>query len=176
MEKRNTAVDLTDLAIGILILGIVVTVGAVIMLKYQSAQISEIDTITTHSNITAVPAADVTLGHTGIKTVGTVLNSSNLSEVVPANNYSIATSAIGTNGTINVSVNSEYNVSALTVNYDIYDVNDARYALPGDAAAGLAEYGNWFDIIVIVGIAGLILALIFMAFGNRSEDSGGIGY
>ena len=49
---------------------------------------------------------------------------------------------------------------------DTNTVNDVAYNLANDAAEGLAEYGDWFDIIVIVGIAAVIIALIFMAFGR----------
>ena len=38
------------------------------------------------------------------------------------------------------------------------------YNLSNDAAEGLGEYGNWFSILVIVGIAAVILGLIFLAF------------
>jgi len=57
---------------------------------------------------------------------------------------------------------------------DTNTTNDTAYNLAGSAATGLAEYGNWFDIIVIVGVAAVILGLIFMAFGNRG--SSGVSY
>ena len=38
------------------------------------------------------------------------------------------------------------------------------YNLSDEAAIGLAEYGNWFNILVIVGVAAVILGLIFVAF------------
>ncbi len=85
MKLKHQAVDLTDLAIGIVVLGIVVSIGATILLNVRDT-------------------------------------------------------------------NTE---------------NDTAYNLANDAAAGLAEYGNWFDIIVIVGVAALILTLIFMAFGRQ---------
>jgi len=47
--------------------------------------------------------------------------------------------------------------------------------LSHNASLGLAEYGNWFTIIVIVGVASVILSLIFMAFGG-SRDGGGVSY
>jgi len=95
MKLKSQAVDLTDLAIGIVVLGIVVSIGATILLNVRDT-------------------------------------------------------------------NTE---------------NDTAYNLANDAAAGLAEYGNWFDIIVIVGVAALILTLIFMAFGgNRSGSGTGISY
>ena len=84
-ELKKQAVDLTDLAIGIVVLGIVVSIGATILLNVR----------------------------------------------------------------------------------DTNTADDIAYNLADDAATGLAEYGNWFDIIVIVGVAALILTLIFMAFGQR---------
>ena len=91
-ELRKPAVDLTDLAIGIVVLGIVVSIGATILIGVR-------DTNTTDS---------------------------------------------------------------------------VSYNLANDAATGLAEYGNWFTIIVIVGIAAVIISLIFLAFGRRS--GGGMSY
>ena len=91
-KLRRQAVDLTDLAIGIVVLGIVVTVGATVLLNVRDT-------------------------------------------------------------------NTE---------------NDTAYNLANDAATGIAEYGNWFKIIVIVGVAAVVLSLIFMAFGRRS--AGGMSY
>ena len=91
LEKKS-AVDLTDLAIGIVVLGIVVSVGANVLINVRDTN-----------------------------TAGT----------------------------------SAYNVA-------------------DKAAIGIAEYGNWFKIIVIVGVAAVVLSLIFMAFGRRG--GGGATY
>ena len=88
---KKSAVDLTDLALGIVVLGIVVSVGATILVNVR-------DTSTSGS-----------------------------------------------------------------VSYNLAD----------DAATGIAEYGNWFKIVVIVGVAAVILALIFMAFGRGAGSVGG---
>jgi hypothetical protein len=90
LEFKKSAVDLTDLAIGIVVLGIVVSIGATILLNVRDT---------------------------------------------------------------NTSGDTAWNVS-------------------NSAATGLAEYGNWFTIIVIVGVASVILALIFMAFGGRGSGGG----
>lgn len=90
---RKPAVDLTDLAIGIVVLGIVVSVGATVLINVRD----------TNTNTTS-----------------------------------------------------------------------ASYTVADKAATGLAEYGNWFKIIVIVGVAAVILSLIFMAFGRRA--GGGTTY
>ena len=58
---------------------------------------------------------------------------------------------------------------------DTNTVNDTAWNLGNKAALGLGEYGNWFDIIVIVGVAAVILSLIFMAFGRRG-GGGGVTY
>ena len=52
---------------------------------------------------------------------------------------------------------------------------NTAYNLADKAAIGIAEYGNWFKIIVIVGVAAVVLSLIFMAFGNRT-GGGGMSY
>ena len=64
-----------------------------------------------------------------------------------------------------------------TILINVRDTNttgNTAYNLADDAATGLAEYGNWFKIIVIVGVAAVILSLIFMAFGRRG--GGGVAY
>jgi len=92
MMLKKSAVDLTDLAIGIVVLGIVVSIGATILINVR----------------------------------------------------------------------------------DTSDASTTAWNLSQDAATGLAEYGNWFDIIVIVGVAAVILSLIFLAFGRRT--AGGMTY
>ena len=96
---KNSAVDLTDLAIGIVVLGIIVTIGANILLNVRDT------------------------------------------------NYVLTSTCNDTSG--------------------IHTGCDSAYQLADSAATGIAEYGNWFDIIVIVGVAAVILSLIFMAFGQR---------
>ena len=88
MNKKG-AIDLTELAIGIVVLGIVVSVGATILINVRDTS---------------------------------------------------------TSGTV-------------------------AYNLSDDAATGIAEYGNWFKIIVIVGVAAVVLGLIFMAFGRKGGTS-----
>ena len=89
LKYENSAVDLTDLAIGIVVLGIVVSIGATILINVR----------------------------------------------------------------------------------DTNDVGSISYNLSDAAAVGLAEYGNWFKILVIVGVAAVVLSLIFMAFGRASTGT-----
>lgn len=63
-----------------------------------------------------------------------------------------------------------------TILVNVRDTNTAAtiaYNLADDAATGLAEYGNWFKILVIVGVAAVVLGLIFMAFGRRAASTEG---
>ena len=85
LELKKQAVDLSDLAIGVVVLGIVVSVGATILINVRDT-------------------------------------------------------------------NTDY---------------DTSWNVADKAATGLSEYGNWFKIIVIVGVAAVVLSLIFMAFGRR---------
>ena len=104
-KMKNSAVDLTDLAIGIMVLGIVVSIGATILIGVRDTNL---------------------------------------------------TNTVGCNSTDTSNCDTDWQVA------------DA-------AAQGLAEYGNWFDIIVIVGVAAVILSLIFMAFG-RKDGQGSMSY
>ena len=57
-----------------------------------------------------------------------------------------------------------------TILINVRDTNTAgtaAYNVSNAAAVGLAQYGNWFNILVIVGIAAVVLSLIFLAFGRR---------
>ncbi|KKN51422.1 hypothetical protein LCGC14_0622380 [marine sediment metagenome] len=102
---KKQAVDLTDLAIGIIVLGIVVTIGATILLNVRDT------------------------------------------------NYVLAAGCNDTSGN--------------------HTTCDSAWQLADSAASGIAEYGNWFDIIVIVGVAAVILSLIFMAFGRAGSGTSG---
>ena len=49
--------------------------------------------------------------------------------------------------------------------------------MPNNASLGLAEYGNWFKTIVIVGVAAVVLTIILMSFGkSRGETEIGGSY
>ena len=56
--------------------------------------------------------------------------------------------------------------------YTTNRVDEPDYAVANDTELALGEFGNWFKIIVIVGIAGVILFLILNSFG-RQDDLGG---
>lgn len=103
LAQKKSAIDLTDLAIAVVVLGLVVTVGASILLNVRDT------------------------------------------------NYQLAEGCNATAGN--------------------YSLCDSAWQLADDSATGLAEYGNWFEIIVIVGVAGVILSLIFMAFGRSDEQT-----
>lgn len=184
MKTKNTAVDLTDLAIGIMILGITVTIGATILVNIQSSQLTNLDVDTTSNESIVInsSASDITFdniwfagitecfsnvsgGATGTQVVNTT---------IVAANY---TTSVGVGGTGTITNTSSVNFPDAACTYTNYDTTSrADYTLAGDAATGIAEFGNWFDIIVIIGIAGLILALIFMAFGNRGGQDTGVNY
>ena len=61
-----------------------------------------------------------------------------------------------------------------TILINVRDTNTAGttgYNVANAAAVGLGEYGNWFKILVIVGVASVILGLIFMAFGRGQTST-----
>jgi len=179
METKKNAVDLTDLAVGILVLGIVVTIGANILINVRDSHLTDLTLDTTANESVDISATGTdTFANTWVSgTTATCINASD-GTAVGATNYAITVNAATGIGTItNTSVTTANNLSApWNCTYTSYDTTRADWALADDAATGIAEYGNWFDIIVIVGVAAVILSLIFMAFGRRDGESGNVSY
>lgn len=184
MERkiRHSAVDLTDLALGIIVLGIVVAVGSAILITTRDSRLTS-TTVTTRNNEAVTLPADGTgdtLAQTWVQGVVDCYNGTNYL-IAPAN-YSVTVSDLDGTATItNLTSDPELAnsdaVASWTCNYTTYDTNQSDYALADNAAIGIGEYGNWFKIIVIVGIAGLVLSLIFLTFGRAagSSGAGGVG-
>ena len=179
MEQRKNAVDLTELALGIVVLGIVVTIGAVILTTMRDTRLTDLDTSVTANESISPTDAGVALTKTWVKSVDFCTNGSEADgavETLTTENYTVSINAGNGYATI-------YNESEVYANptsnpwnctYTTYNTSRADWALADEAATGLAEYGNWFKIIVIVGVAAVVLSLIFLAFGRRSgTDVGG---
>ena len=170
VSQKKSAVDLTELAIGIVILGISVAIGAVVLHNMAKAQITSVgtysvllETITPYST-----SAGAKLATTWGKSVDYCQNTSAIALGTGNYTYSINDD----NGVITLyNATSEYTHAAWKCNYTVYNVSDVRYSVPIKAETGLAEYGNWFKILVIVGVAAVVLGLIFLAFGNREGGS-----
>jgi len=179
MKKRYSAVDLTDLAIGLLILGITVTIGARMLLAYRDNRLTDLGTVTTHNETTFINSTGDTLANTWGKSVDVCYCNVTGSETetacavnstISSGNYTVSISEL--NGVITITNATTNTFNDVACTYTWYNTSEAQWSLPNNAAFGLAEYGNWFDIIEIIGIAGLILALIFLAFGRRGEEIG----
>lgn len=186
MEKRNTAVDLTDLALGLIILGITVTIGASIMMNMRDNRLTDLDTVLTTNETVDINNTGDTLATSlvaknyfaGIITCACNGSGIGTGSACPANNtlltsanYTVSVNAVN-GGVATMTSATVENYTGSICNYTTYNTSRADYDLPNQTALGLGEFGNWFDIIVIVGIAGLILSLIFLAFGNRGQGSG----
>jgi len=173
MQKRNTAVDLTDLALGITILGITVVIGARLLITYRDNRLTDLSTSTTYNETTTVVnETGVQLANTWVEGV-TYCGNTTTTDLFPVANYSLSVDSVSGVGTLTYTGVATYpNNSLWNCTYTTYNISEPQWDLPNNAALGLAEYGNWFDIIVIVGIAGLILSLIFLAFGNRGQEVG----
>jgi len=174
--KRKSAVDLTDLALGIVILGITVAIGSRMLIVYRDNRLTDLSTF--NQNNQTITASD---GNPEISTptdswvsgLTRVANATGGDAVVPTSNYT----ATITNGNLNLDFigTSPWNATSVNLTYSAYNTSNPQWDLPNDAAIGLAEYGNWFDIIVIIGVAGVILSLIFLAFNSGGGMGGGDG-
>ena len=171
MEYKKSAVDLTDLAIAVLVLGILVTIGADILLNISDNRLTSTTTIeVANESLITVTEAGETLARDDVSGVSRCINASGAEEINSAN-YTLSTSGTGRLGTISTTTGSQFNNTDMNCTYNVYNDTQTDVTLAEDAAIGLGEYGNWFDIIVIVGVAAVILALIFMAFGRRGSQA-----
>jgi ABC-type transport system involved in multi-copper enzyme maturation permease subunit len=176
-KQKKSAVDLTDLAIGIIVLGIVVSIGVVILIGIRDSRLTDLSTFSlmdsvapTGNNVRALTQSS----ESWFKGITSVVNESGTYPISSAN-YTVSLNQFGKATLTNTSANAKI-ADAWNITYDSYNTSRTDFSTANKAALGLGEYGNWFKIIVIVGVAAVILSLIFMAFGrNQGGSQGGIG-
>ena len=182
MNKRKSAVDLTDLAIGVLILGIAVTIGIRVLINVRDNQLTSLSSLTASNESTWINSSTDTLTNTWVSGItecfgnytGSAASSVPANTTITSANYTLSISSVDGTGTLTNSTSDVFPDAACSYNY--YNTSSRQdYTLADNAATGLSEYGNWFDIIVIVGVAAVILALIFLAFGRRNTG-GSVAY
>ena len=170
MNIQKKAIDLTDLAVGILVLGIIVSIGAIILVNMRDSRLTNLATEDFNEAITPTDAG-TEFSKAYFKEIIDCYNGS--TQIVQSGNYTITTGT-GIGSITNTS--GTYVTNPWYCNYTTYNITRADYTLPNNASIGLAEYGNWFKILVIVGVASVILAIIFMSFGKGSTSGeSGIG-
>ena len=176
MKTRKQAVDLTDLAIGVIILGIVVSIGASVLITLRDSRLTDLDAISTvNETLTTVAGVNgEALTNVWVQGLSFCSNATG-AETIPSNNYTLTINSVNGQGTVTPVVSSLYNNSNWNCSYTWYNTSRSDWKLANESAGGLAEYGNWFKIIVIVGVAAVVLSLIFLAFGRSASGSGGEG-
>ena len=171
-KEKKSAIDLTELAIGVVILGVIVSVGATVLINTRNAQVENLPTYRiVNETVTTVNQVGDNLGIQWVKSVDVVQNATSGTVLTSGNYTSTVNSGNGVGTIYATSTSSPFNNTNWNVTYTVYNISDARYTLPNQAAVGITEYGNWFKILVIVGIAAVVLSLIFMAFGRKSGGS-----
>ena len=172
---RKQAVDLTDLAVGIVVLGIVVSIGVLIITSVRDNRLTDATIVTTGNETTTSVAKVTNLDNVWFNSVFEATNATD-GTVISSGNYTTSTSAGGT-GQVTFATASTFNETPVNFSYTWYNTSTrVDWTLADNASTGLAEYGNWFDIIVIVGVAAVVLSLIFMAFGRRDVAGSGVSY
>ena len=123
MKKRNTAIDLTDLAVGIMVLGLVVSIGANIMINIRDNRLTDLTTLTTSDE--TIAATDATAGtnlaNSWLNGVTTVNNATGSGETLTAANYTVTTDPISGIGNLVFNALSAYNGTDVNVTYNYYD-------------------------------------------------------
>lgn len=173
-EIKNSAVDLTEMALGVVVLGIIVAIGANVLSNMANSRVTSLPTFNViNESITPNNGSADQLNSVYFKQTTSVINASS-GNTIDAGNYTITVNDMGL-ATFKLTAGVPWNNTLLKINYVVYNESDPQYAVPTKAATGLLEYGNWFNILVIVGIASVILALIFIGFGGAGKGGGGAG-
>jgi hypothetical protein len=172
IEQKKSAVDLTALAVGIVILGIAVSIGAVILKNVANSQITNAATYQIANESVVPTMAGTALTKTWVKSIDQVYNVSN-GFLLSNTNYTLSVNSDNGVGSLSNSTckNATFVCDNWKATYTVYNTSDPRYLLPSNATIGLSEYGNWFKILVIVGVSAVVLALIFMAFGKGTGEA-----
>lgn len=159
------------MAVGIVVLGIVVSIGITIVTNVRDTRTTSLSTVQTGNESITVKDTGSILTNTWGQGVNTVYNASNGAQIA-SGNFSYSVNGFGqiviNNATQNCA--SGYCVQPWKVTYTWYNTSRADWDVANKSALGLSEYGNWFKIIVIVGVAAVILSLIFMAFGRKGSS------
>ena len=170
IQTKKSAIDLTELAIGIVILGVIVSIGARILVTTRDSQLTNIGSYEVgNETALAVTESGTQLSTAWFKDVSTVTYQTNGS-VVGSGEY---TTTIDGYGKMSIATNGgNANNTGLNVTYNVYNVSDPRFDVPDKAITGLAEYGNWFTILVVIGIASIVLSLIFLSLAGGKNKGG----
>ena len=174
------AVNLSDFAIAVVVLGIVASIGATILTNQRDAQTTSLPvvTVTNLSADAAVKESGSYLSTIFAKTVPSVCYNQTNSVVIPTANY---TSSITADGRIAIAYSGPEDTVGINNTiwkciYTRYNVSDPRWDVANKAAVGIGEYGNWFKLMIIVAVAGIILAIIFTAFKPQGGGAGSAEY
>ena len=156
---------MTELALGLLVLGIVVSIGATILTGFRDARLTDLTVASTNGETITPDDSGIAFANKWFVGANYCQNSTT-GPSIHTGNYTTAVDAFGT-GTL-TNLTSEFSTASWRCNYTWYNTSRADWSLPNNASIGLGEYGNWFKIIVIVGIAAVVLSLIFLSFGKRN--------
>lgn len=175
-------VDLTGFAIALIVLGVVAAVGSTILLEYRDSQLDDIATYQVKNETVTDPVngtySDLALRW--VQSIGTITNATT-GQVVGTANYTTRIRGADGVGQINAShppVPLD-NVSQgnWNVTYTVYNITDARFKIADDASTGLAEYGDWFKVLVVIAVAALVIGLLFSSMrGGAGSEGGGTNY
>ena len=173
-HTKNSAIDLTDVALSIVILGITVAVGTQIIGTYRDSRLTALPNYAVNNESQNVTTTGVELSTEWFQSVATATNESGFT--IPATNYTTSTNAFG-KGTITADAGSPFASQNWNVSYNVANTSDPQWAIANNAQVGLATYGDWYTIIVVIAIAGLVLGLLFLTLGNKGNNvTGGASF
>ena len=193
IQKKHSAIDLTAIAFSIIVIGIAVTIGAMILLQYRDARVTSLGTYAiVNETVGGGTGTTLVLNETNfgqldnvwVKSIENAYNSSGVQKQADyeLNSYENFTLTVNDFGVGSLTFGVDYDTDAggisanntvLNVSYTVYNTSEPEFSIPDKASLGLAEYGNWFKIMVIIAAAGLVFLLLSLMLQDRNRGGGG---
>lgn len=168
MKNKKGNAQLQGLIISIVVIAIVLAVGLMVLVQFQQAAMVETKTAT------VVNETGAFLNRTGYllskSTSETFSNPAIVSAwnatddtLIPVANYTLTASSIKNN------TNLEYPDVLVTYTYKYY-TKSSGYNSTGSIVTALTGIPTWISIIILVAIAGIILAAVLGLFGGKERS------
>jgi len=157
LKDRKGQVDFNSIPNLVMVLGAGAVLLATFLLVFEG--VLDLDATTTSNsatddNVTLLNGTAVSLSYTNISAFSNCVNNSNVSQTVPASNYSTSLTA----GTITL-VDNTWNNTAVLCDYT-YLTYAQSYTTSSETIDALGDFGGWFDVLVIIAVAVIIMGAI----------------
>ena len=167
MKNKKGFAQIQTLIMTIVVIAIVLAVGLMVLVQFQSAAMVETKTGTVTNESCFLNRTGWTLAESNSETFSkpVIANAWNATDdtLIPPANYSL-TNNIAKNAT-----NAEYPEALVSYTYNYY-TKSKGYNSTQSIVTALTGIPTWISIIILVAITGTVLAVLLGAFGGRERS------